>query len=63
MSLHEDHMMKKQVEVNCDSDEECDTNVSVFIGDDAEEQHEMHMQGEGEGHKIIMIKKHVVIED
>jgi hypothetical protein len=73
--LHEDHMMKKQVEVNCDSDEECDTSVFVFVGDDAdtsdwvtedvdaEKLHEMHMQGESEGHKVIMIKKHVVIED
>jgi len=73
--LHGDHMIKKRVEVTCDSDEECDTNVFVFTGDDAdasgwatedvdlEELHEKHMQGEGKAYKVIMIKKHVVIED
>jgi len=109
-SSHGDHMIKKHVEIICDSDEECDKNVYVMTGDDTdissfvtdsgenivihkeieltctteeegtscsdkmvwisdgedidlEELHEMHMNGEGEGHKVIVIKKHVVTED
>ena len=66
--LHKDHMMQKHVEIVCDSDEECDENVFVLAGDDADleqlhEMHEIHMEGEGEGHKVIMIKKHVVTKD
>ena len=34
--LHEEHMMQKHVEVICDSDEECDKNVFVMSGDDAD---------------------------
>ena len=64
-NLHEDHEVTTHVEVICDDDAECDKNVFVFTGDgtDLEELHEMHMQGEGEGHKVIMIKKHVIVED
>ncbi len=54
---HGDHMIMKHVEIICDDDEECDQNVFVFTGDDTD------MAGEGEGHKVIMIKKHVVTED
>jgi hypothetical protein len=59
--LHED------IELSCSSDDD-ETNCSekmVWISDDEdfdlEELHEMH-EG-GEGHKIIIIKKHVVAED
>lgn len=109
--LHEDHMIKEQVEVNCDDDdEECDKNIYVIVSDDTDSAswvtenngdiivkkeielsctdeaegttcsstttwvsdgedidpgklHEMHMQGEGEGQQVIMIKKHVVTEN
>jgi hypothetical protein len=59
--LHED------IELSCSSDDD-ETNCSekmVWISDDEdfdlEKLHEMH-EG-GEGHKIIIIKKHVVAED
>ena len=54
---HGDHMIMKHVEIICDDDEECDKNVFVFTGDDTD------MAGEGAGHKVIIIKKHVVTED
>jgi len=62
---HGDHMIKKHVEVICDGDEECDKMVWISEGDDIDlqELHEIHMDGTGEGHKVIMIKKHVVTED
>ena len=34
--LHEKHMVRKHVEVICDDDEECDHNVFVMAGDDAD---------------------------
>ena len=110
-ALHEDHMMQKHVEVICDNDEECDKNVFVLAGDDAEaarwvtedgenvvmhkeieisctddegedtkcsdkmvwvsegdevdleKLHEMHLDGEGEAHKVIIVKKHKIVEE
>jgi len=62
-SLHEDHMIRKHVEVICDSDDECEEMVWASDGEDFEldELHEMHMQGEG--HKVIVIKKEIVTQD
>jgi len=57
--LHEEHMVRKHVEIICDEDEDCDKNIVILSGD--EELHEMH-QG-GQGHKVIVIKKKVVSED
>jgi len=34
--LHEEHMVKKHVEIICDDDEECDKNVFIFSGDDSD---------------------------
>ena len=109
-NLHEEHMQEMHVEVICDGDEECDHNVFILEGDDAdissfvteegenivihkeielscsteeegtecsdkmiwvsdgndvdmENLHELHMKGDSKDHKVIMIKKHVVIED
>ena len=110
-ALHEEHLMQKNVEVICDNDEECDKNVFVLAGDDAEaahwvaedgenvvihkeveinctskdgedtecsdkmvwvsdgddvdleKLHEMHLDGEGEAHKVIIVKKHKIVEE
>ena len=61
--LHEEHMVRKHVEVICDGDEECDEMVWISDAEhiDLEELHEMH-KGE-EGHKIIVIKKEIITED
>lgn len=61
--LHEEHMVQKHVEIICDDEEECDKNVFVVSGEDFdfEELHEMH--GDGENHKVIIIKKEVIVED
>ncbi len=34
--LHEQHVIRKHVEIICDDDEECDHNVFVFTGDDTD---------------------------
>jgi hypothetical protein len=61
--LHKEHVITKHVEVICESDEECDKNVFVISADDIdlEELHEMHE--DGQGHKVIMIRKEVIQED
>jgi len=65
----ENIFVHKEIELTCTSDEEgtdCSDNmIWVSEGDDIDlqELHEMHMAGEGEGHKVIIIKKHVVTED
>lgn len=62
-------VMHKEIELTCTADEEgtscADKMVWISEGDniDLQELHEMHMQGEGEGHKVIVIKKHVITED
>jgi len=107
--LHEAHEMQTHVEIICEDGEECDRNVFIMAGDDAnaewvtkdgeniiihkeieiscssdeestecsekmvwvsegddadlEKLHEMHIKGEGEDHKVIIIKKHIVTED
>jgi len=65
--LHEEHMVRKHVEIICDEDEEgtnCDEKL-IWVSEDEdidlEELHEMH-QGE-QGHKVIVIKKKIVTED
>jgi hypothetical protein len=63
---HEEHVMEKHVEIICDSDEEesdcLDKMIWVSSDEDIdiEELHEMHKNGEG--HKVIVIKKKIVIE-
>lgn len=106
VGLHQTHTITKHIEIICDSDEECDKNVFIMAGDDAdgaswvtedgqhvivhkdielsctnddeevnciedmlwvsagdeidlEALHELHTDGDGEGHRIIIIKKHV----
>ena len=61
--LHEDHMIRKHVEVICDSDEECDHTVWASEGGDIDidEFHEMHLGGEGD--KVFIIKKEIFTED
>lgn len=62
-------IIHKEIELSCSSDEEgiacSDKMIWISDGDDIDlqELHEMHMAGEGEGHKVIIIKKHVVTED
>jgi len=110
-ALHEDHMMRKHVEIICDNDEDCDKNVFVLAGDhadaakwvtedgenvvihkeielnctsddeegtncsdkmvwisegddvDLEKLKEMHLDGEGDAHKVIIVKKHKIVEE
>ena len=64
----ENIVIHRDIELSCSDDEgtNCsDKMVWVSEGEDMdlEELHEMHMQGEGEGHKVIVIKRHVVTED
>lgn len=67
----ENFVIHKEIELSCNSDGEetgcSDKMVWVSEGDDVdlETLHEMHMNGEGDGeaHKVIIIRKHVVIED
>ena len=67
----ENIVIHKEIELTCTSEEEgtscADKMVWISEGDDIDlqELHEIHMDGEGksEGHKVIMIKKHVVTED
>lgn len=64
-------VIHREIELTCNSEEEgtscADKMVWISESDDIDlqELHEMHMEGEdeGEGHKIIIIKKHVVTED
>jgi len=49
-SLHEQHMVRKHVEIICDDDEQCDKNVFVFTGDDSDISAWVTDQGE---HVII----------
>jgi hypothetical protein len=107
-SLHQEHMVKRHVEIICDSDEDCEqdivihaidhsdtsdwvieegenvfihkeieiscsdeedetscTDKMIWISDeediDLEKIHEMHK--DGEEHKVIFIRKEIVIED
>ena len=61
--LHEEHMVRKHVEVICDSDEGCDEMIwnSADEDIDLEELRKMH-EGE-EGHKFIVIKKEIITQD
>jgi hypothetical protein len=63
--LHQGHEVQKHVEIICDDDETSCSEKMVFISDDEnfeiEELHEMH--ADGKDHKIIVIRKEVVIED
>ena len=61
--LHSEHMVKKHVEVICDSDEGCEEMIWISADEDIdlEELHKMH-EGE-EGHKFIVIKKEIITQD
>ena len=65
----ENIIIHKEIELTCTSDEEgtdCSDKMKWVYEDDdidLEELREMHMNGKGAGHKVIIIKKHVVTED
>jgi hypothetical protein len=65
----ENIIIHKEVELTCTTEDDgtscSDEMIWVSDGEDIDlkELHEMHMDGEGEGHKVIMIRKHVVTED
>lgn len=106
--LHEDHIMIKHLEIECDDGDACDENITILDQDehdaaawvtadgqhieirreievtcntgeqgeqcneqvilisgdgdiDMEQLHEIH--GDGEEHKVIVIKKHLITED
>ena len=63
--LHEDHIVQKHVEIICDDEESSCSKDVVIISDgedfDLEELHEI--RGDGENHKIIVIKKEVIAEE
>ena len=55
--LHEQHMVKKHVEIICDDDEECDENVFVLHGEDHDISHLVSADGEN-----IVIHEEIEIE-
>lgn len=64
--LHEEHMLKKHVEIVCDDGQECEKNIVIIGHDDDEDMdieslHEEH--GSGEGHKVVVIRKVQIKED
>jgi len=59
-TLHAQHMLETQVEIVCDSDEDCDENIIVLTDDD---QASDRVTLDGEEHKIIIIKKVELKED
>jgi len=72
--VHEDHVVRKHVEVICDSAEECDKNIVIHAGDDdsgwvsedgedidLEELHQVHENGDE--HKVVVIRKKMVTKD
>ena len=61
--LHEEHMVQKHVEIICSDDEECGKNVFVVNDDDFDFEELHEMRGDGENHKIIVIKKEVIAEE
>jgi len=64
--LHEEHMIRKHVEVHCDHEEECNKHIVIHAhGDneefDIEELHKQH--ADGEGHRVIVIKTEIDTQD
>ncbi len=55
--LHEQHMVKKHVEIICDDDEDCDENVFVLHGEDHDISQLVSPDGE-----TIVIHKEIEIE-
>ena len=51
--LHEEHMIRKHVEINCANDEECDKNVFILAGDD----HDVTEFITEEGENVIIHKE------
>ena len=51
--LHEEHMVRKHVEIICDEDEECDKNVVILTGED---DHISDFMTE-DGHTVIIHKE------
>jgi hypothetical protein len=76
-ALHEKHMVRKHVEIDCENDEECDKNVVILSGDHDDlpewiteegdnvfihkEIHEKH--NSADAHKVIVIRKEIITED
>lgn len=63
-------VIHKEIEITCESDDEEDPDcndkmVWVSEGDaiDFEELHQMHLDGDGEAHKVIVVKKHKIVEE
>jgi len=61
--LHEEHMIRKHVEIICAEGEDCDKHIVMHAeGDtDIEALHELHANGEA--HKVIVIKKEIDAEN
>ena len=66
----ENVVIHKEIELSCTSEDGEDTKCSenmvwVSEGDDVdlEKLHEMHTGGEGEAHKVIIVKKHKIVEE
>jgi len=59
--LHEEHMMNKQMEIICDNGQACDENIIMLNHDEYEASG--WATADGEGHKLIVIKKTQVTED
>jgi hypothetical protein len=61
--LHEEHIVQKHVEIICSDEEDCDKNVFVVNGEDFDFEGLHEIRGDSENHKIIVIKKEVLVED
>ena len=61
VDLHEEHIINTHVEIVCDNGEECDENI--FILDHDEHETSGWATEDGEGHKLIVIKKTQVTDD
>ena len=62
-------IVHKEIEHSCSNDDEeteCSKNM-VWVSDDddmdLEALHELHVDGDSEGHRVIMIRKHVDTDD
>lgn len=56
--LHEDHMIKRHVEIICDNDEDCDENIVILAGADDDNEISEWVTADGEN---VFIHKEVEI--
>lgn len=70
-NLHQEHIVEKHVEIECETGEECEETVFILADDGGEasesvmiDLHKLHEEhGSGEEHKVIIIRKEQITED